>query len=148
MSVSWEESPTINWSTYLPISYAKNQLIEANTMKTMAVQLVLPAAFAYRKDLADVLNGVKSLGFDVSKQPELKTLNELTDLAVKLQAAVANLDVGIHKVESAGDPDLEAEVASKEIVTLMADLRTISDAIEDIVADKHWPFPKYLELLF
>lgn len=132
-------------------TYVKNQLIEANTMKTMATQMVLPAAFAYRKDLASCLTSLKSLGLAVDKSPEFKVLQQLETVTLNLQASISELEAGIHRVEAAsseGDADKEAEMASTDLVQCMNNVRAFGDEIEEITADSLWPFPKYLDLLF
>ncbi len=34
------------------------------------------------------------------------------------------------------------------IVPLMAEIRLSADALENLIADDHWPLPKYREVLF
>jgi glutamine synthetase len=127
--------------------YAKDLLIEANTLKNMVFQGVLPSAFAYRKDLADSLAAMKSVGVDVSQSAEKPILDELTvqtsELRVSAQKLVQVID-RIHGLEG----DEQAEAAGKELPPLLDEVRVKSDAVEAKTGDKFWSYPKYTELLF
>ncbi|KAJ3111585.1 hypothetical protein HDU96_005549 [Phlyctochytrium bullatum] len=127
--------------------YAKDLLIEANTLRSMIVGGVLPAAFTYRKELADALNSLKSSGLPVDNAPEKTTLLKLTTLVSDLQAALPTLDAAIEKVDSLHGEE-QGEAAGSELTKALEDVREKSDKLEKEVADKYWPYPKYTELLF
>ncbi|KAJ3227908.1 hypothetical protein HK099_008318 [Clydaea vesicula] len=129
-------------------TYTKNQLIEANTLSAMVSQSILPAAFTYRKELCDSLRGLKEFVLDYKSTPEFTALEALHGLTNTLQSSNSALLKVIHTVENLGDTDKEAEVCGSELVAALNTVRNAADALEGVVADKHWPFPKYAELLF
>ncbi|KAJ3241592.1 hypothetical protein HDU81_000131 [Chytriomyces hyalinus] len=124
--------------------YAKDLLIEANTLRSLIVNGVLPAAFTYRKELADSINSQKNAGVDAV--PEKKLLSTLTKGSIALQESSASLEALISKIESL-DEESQGETAGKELTVAMEDVRDKSDALEKQIADKYWPYPKYTELL-
>ncbi|KAJ3209846.1 hypothetical protein HDU82_009294 [Entophlyctis luteolus] len=125
--------------------YSKDLLIEGNTLRTLVTNGVLPATFTYRKELADSINSQKAAGVDAV--PEKKILTQLTALSVALADANEKLDVVVAKIEALHE-DAQAEACSKELTAAMELVREKADALEKLVADKYWPFPKYSELLF
>ncbi|KAL2916198.1 hypothetical protein HK105_204289 [Polyrhizophydium stewartii] len=127
--------------------YVKDLIIEANTLKGMIFNGVVPAVFQYRKDLADSLLSQKSLGYDIAGLPEKATLDKLTKLAVELQAHGDEL-VELIDTINAADEETQAELSSTKLLAVMESVRHTADALEQITADKYWPFPKYNELLF
>ncbi|KAJ1544778.1 hypothetical protein HK096_007142 [Nowakowskiella sp. JEL0078] len=127
--------------------YAKDLLIEANTLINIVQQSVIPAAFEYRKQLADSLASLKTLGEDINDQPETKVLRELNGLVQVLQTGLGNLEAIAVKVDKL-EGDEQGDLAGSELTEYLDTVRTAADAIEAKVADKYWPFPKYTELLF
>ncbi|KAJ3056605.1 hypothetical protein HK097_005768 [Rhizophlyctis rosea] len=127
--------------------YAKDLLIEANTLKNMVSQGVLPAAFTYRKDLADFLATQKALGLDFENSPEIGVYTKLTAVAKELQASSDKLNSLISQLEKL-EGDEAAELAGTELTVAMEDTRSKVDTLESYISDKAWPYPKYTELLF
>ena len=127
--------------------YAKDLVIEANTLKNMVFQGILPATYAYRKDLASSLSSMKSLGVDISKTPEKISLDELTGHVAHLQAAAEKLVTLVDKINSL-DEDEQAIVAGIELTVAMDEVRIKADAVEAKTGDTFWSYPRYTELLF
>ncbi|KAJ3324352.1 hypothetical protein HDU76_013440 [Blyttiomyces sp. JEL0837] len=127
--------------------YVKDLQIEGNTLRSMIVNGVLPAVFSYRKDLADSLVAMKTIGIDIASVPENQTLKTLTQLATELAAANKKLEAVLEKVDSLHGVE-QGDYAGKELTHAMDDVRKKSDELEKEVADKYWPYPKYTELLF
>jgi glutamine synthetase len=124
--------------------YAKDITIEAQTLITMVIQQVLPAAYNYRHDLAEAASFMKTVGVEAS--PEVDLLNELTPIVSSLQkdvTALKYLMVDLIKVE---DIVVLAERCCAEVVPKMEQIREYADKLERNVADKLWPLPKYTEL--
>ncbi|KNE63212.1 hypothetical protein AMAG_08360 [Allomyces macrogynus ATCC 38327] len=126
--------------------YAKDVLIEAGTLVFLVNQHVLPATFEYRKNLADTIVALKGAGADAA--PEVAAINALTPIVSAVQAEIAALSKAIDEVHAAEDPVEEAKRANALLRPLMATVRDHADQLEDLVADKFWPYPKYTELLF
>ncbi|KXN69010.1 glutamine synthetase/guanido kinase [Conidiobolus coronatus NRRL 28638] len=111
--------------------YAKDVLVEADTLVTLVNQHVVPAVVEHRKTIAEGLAALKSVG-------AFKTLLSDTE----------KLSKAIEHVHHAGEPEQEAAIAAKEIIPLLTSIRTAADELENVVADKHWPLPKFHEILF
>ncbi|KAJ3391886.1 hypothetical protein HDU80_010951, partial [Chytriomyces hyalinus] len=125
--------------------YAKDLVIEANTLSALINNGVLPAAFSYRKDLADSINSQATAGVEAT--PEKKLLVALTNGCMALTEASEKLDAFIEKVEGLHEEE-QGEAAGTLLTAAMEEVRSHADALEKKVADKYWPFPKYTELLF
>ncbi|KAI8059397.1 uncharacterized protein B0P05DRAFT_558464 [Gilbertella persicaria] len=124
--------------------YAKDITIEAQTMITMVIQQVLPAAFEYRRNLAEAASFMKNVGVEAS--PEVELLNELTPIVSTLQkdiTALKQLMVELIKVEDIVDL---AKACCEQVLPKMEAIRELADKLERNVADKLWPLPKYTEL--
>ncbi|KAI8642695.1 glutamine synthetase type III N terminal-domain-containing protein [Parasitella parasitica] len=124
--------------------YAKDVTIEAQTMITMIIQQVLPAAYEYRRNLAESASFMKTVG--VESSPEVDLLNELTPIVGSLQkdiTALKHLMVDLLNVE---DIVVLADRCCNEVLPKMQVIRELADKLERNVADKLWPLPKYTEL--
>ncbi|KAF9973489.1 hypothetical protein BGZ65_009229, partial [Modicella reniformis] len=128
--------------------YAKDLLVEANTMHTMLVQQILPGAFEYRGSLAQTIQALNGIE-DEAQSPELVALLALTPAVKDLQAAIASLNEAIAKLHAIhDDPVAEAKAASDYILPAMQAARTAADRLEILTADKYYPIPRYSELLW
>ncbi|KAJ3075111.1 hypothetical protein HDU98_009180 [Podochytrium sp. JEL0797] len=125
--------------------YAKDLIIEGNTLQAIVSNGVLPAAFAYRKDLATGISAQKSVGVDAV--PEMNLLKSLTATCINLTAAYDKLVLTLAKVDSLHG-DEQGVVAGNELTVVLEEVRTYADLLEAKIGDKYWPFPKYTELLF
>jgi glutamine synthetase len=107
--------------------------IEAETARSIAKTMILPAALRYL-----------AIGDDSG----ISTVNEeLTPLVDELVAALRELD------EANSYPDdvegLELAIYARDNqLAAMAKVREAADALERVVADDLWPLPKYAEILF
>jgi glutamine synthetase len=124
--------------------YAKDLLIEANTLKTIISTQILPVAYETRKSTAESVNALKNAG--VSADPEKKYLEKLGASLVNLEAAYEKLAQAIVDVDKAhDDEDLKA---AQLIIPALNQIREIVDGLEGLIPDNRWPFPKYNDLLF
>ncbi|KAF9900383.1 hypothetical protein EC991_007439 [Linnemannia zychae] len=127
--------------------YSKDLLLEANTLRTLLAQTILPAAFEYRAALA--ASCAQQQQIKLSAGPELKTLNQTTPLVESLQEWIQKLDDAINQVHLAGhDPSHEARASAKYLLPAMEGAREVADELEEIIADKFFPLPKMSELLW
>lgn len=124
--------------------YAKEVLIEAQTMITMVIQQVLPAAYQYRRDLAESASFMKNVG--VESSPEVDLLNELTPVVASLQKDTTALKYLLVELNKEEDIVKVADVCCTQVLPKMEAIREFADKLERNVADKLWPFPKYTEL--
>jgi glutamine synthetase len=115
--------------------YVTKLNIESETASTIARTMLLPAAVRYLSLLR--ASGVSSLASETGEM-----VNEFIEKINALEEA--NLD------ESHPEGELleEAEYMRGTVLPAMAEVRTIADKLEKVVADDLWPLPKYMEILF
>ncbi|KAJ3152001.1 hypothetical protein HDU89_001648 [Geranomyces variabilis] len=128
--------------------YAKDLVIEGNTLRNMVMQGVLPAAFTFKKELSDLVVSQKNLGLDISTLPEMKTLKTVTTLTTSLLTAAEKLSDIIDRVNGLDGNEEQGDLAGNELTVSLEEVRKASDALEIYISDKQWPYPKYTELLF
>ncbi|ORZ13115.1 hypothetical protein BCR42DRAFT_419212 [Absidia repens] len=124
--------------------YCKDVMIEAQTLLTMVTQQVMPAAFQYRRDLAEAASYMSKVG--VASGPEVNLLNQLTPVVADLQAEIKTLRAMLDKMIHIEDLEVLAKESSEYVLTSMNKVRNLADELECHVADKLWPLPKYTEL--
>ncbi|PVV01887.1 hypothetical protein BB560_003683 [Smittium megazygosporum] len=130
--------------------YIKDLVIEGNTLTSIITQRILPAAFKYRKFLADSISTLKGIGADSSA--ETATLQKTDSLVSNLYKANQALDESVKYIE-VQSPHAALEIeklaydANKHIFDKIEKVRYYTDALELCMADSEWPMPKYTELL-
>jgi len=126
-------------------SYVKTIKIEGRTALLMAKGMILPAAIRYQGEVATSVNATKAAGVDNSAQ--LEFLKTFTATITDFQKAIAHLEkaVGDHPE---GDDLAHATHARDHVLANIVKLRIVSDKLETMVADDHWPLPTYREMLF
>jgi len=128
--------------------YAKDLLVEANTMRTMLAQQILPAAFEYRGSLAKSVALLNSIPGEADS-PELVALKSLTPIVREVQQAIVGIDEAIAKIHAIHDDAVaEAEAAQKYILPVMTAARDAADRLEVQTANAYYPIPTYSELLW
>lgn len=126
-------------------NYVKTVKIEGKTAVLMAKGMILPAAIRYQGEVANSVNATKAAGVDNSAQ--LEVLKNLTSTITDFQKALGHLEKALGEHPS-GDEHAHATHARDHILGNIVKLRAISDKLETMVADDHWPLPTYREMLF
>ncbi|ORX90231.1 glutamine synthetase/guanido kinase [Basidiobolus meristosporus CBS 931.73] len=124
--------------------YAKDLIVEANTLKTLVQQQILPSTYEYRKELALGAKCMSDIGVDASAETSL--LTDLSETLSGFHELIAELTEAVKDVES--DEHEQAKKACKNLLPLMEKITTRTNKLEEAVADKHWALPKSTELLF
>ncbi len=123
--------------------YCKDVNTESLAALSIAKTQILPAAYRYQGELAQIAANLKAIG----KNPHLGTLEALTELVADMEDKIKGLEKAIdHQAE--GDSIHHAKHFSGEVLPAMKVLREVVDKLEVIVADDIWPLPTYLEMLF
>ena len=130
-------------NTYLE-NYVKQMLIETETMHLMGRQMIMPAALAQQKRIADTVVATEAAGVDCA---DLKS--ELGDFVKLVYAFNANL-AALSEADNFETEDLleHATYLKHKVVPIMDRLRQVGDELELRVAADLWPMPSYRELLF
>ena len=127
--------------------YAKDILIELNTLQQVIDTQVLPASYAYLTQLASSAGQGAAAG--INMQPVVEAANATSRLTAMAQKRRAELSKVIARAESL-EEDLEAQAMFLTTTgcEAMALMRESADALELIVGDEFWPLPRYREMLF
>ncbi len=125
-------------------TYNKTVNVEGQLMVLMANRYILPAAFAYQKNVAQSVSAVKEAG---GKSVEgKKTLNVLTNLVDTFKQRTDKLAKALeHEGPSA---EKHAKHFRDVVVPAMAALREAGDSLEVMVPHESWPLATYREMLF
>ncbi len=129
-------------------SYCKVLHIEALTMLEMARKEITPAVVTYTNEVAKSVKLKKDIGILAEGDATFTLCKKLTALTDDLYARTNVLEstvVGLDHTNSS----LEASAYCRDkLLPAMNALRAVADELETIVAEKHWPYPTYNELLF
>jgi len=127
--------------------YVKDMLIETHTLREVVDTLILPACYAYLSALAQGAAQAKAAG--ITAVPQVAAANQVGALVEELRGRVTALAELAEAAEGLHD-DLRAQGMrlTTEGKERMAAVRETADRLELMVADEHWPLPKYREMLF
>lgn len=132
------------YETYIE-QYATKLRIEADTMVSIASNMILPAAVRYQGQLATAV--AQTSAADVGCEELRASLEELSDLVCQLRANCSELQRLTHEQRAMEGHDA-AKFLRDNVIPAMTELRSVADTLENIVADDLWPLPKYREMLF
>ena len=131
--------------TYIAIEkYIKQLGIEAETMVSMARNQILPAALQHQQRTAEAIAATKAAGVDCADTTA--ALRSFVELVTKLRNATSSVERA--STHHDADPMRHAAQISRELKPAMAELRTVVDVLETVVAADLWPLPTYRDLLF
>ena len=117
--------------------------VEAKLAVDMATTSIYPAAMSYLSELSDAIDSAASIG--VAMDASLaKTLAEHTNA---MTTAVTALSLALEENHFLS-AETQMKYCANDLRSLMDDVRACADALEGIVPDASWPFPKYSEMLF
>jgi glutamine synthetase len=125
--------------------YIKTVNVEGQLMVLMANRYILPAAFAYQKQVGDSVAAVKAAG---SKSAEgVKVLKALVKLTDDLKRCADKLAHALEH-EGAGSAEKHAKHFRDVVIPAMTALRDAGDALELMIPHESWPMATYREMLF
>ncbi len=124
--------------------YNRTVAIEARTLAGMLKREVLPAALRFQGELGSSISATEQTGIQC---PDSRAqLAHLVELVTRLRAAIARVEAAerLHVGEAAR----HARHIRDELLPAMAEARSISDELEQLIPDDLWPLPRYSEMLF
>ena len=129
--------------------YAATVTIEGRTALEMGRTIILPAVFAYQRDLAATVAALAAAvkpGFAKHQKTLLEKVSEHAGIFME------TLDSLERVLEAAAghrhDPSAMARECRDAIVPAMAACREEADMLESLLDDALWPLPKYREMLW
>ncbi|MBQ2824163.1 MAG: glutamine synthetase III [Oscillospiraceae bacterium] len=127
-------------------NYSKIINIEALTMVDMCRKQIIPAAFAFSKQLADAMVSKHTVG--VNYDAEKKIADKVSALTNGILAEVENLDEKLLGSKDVTGTEATARYYRDSVFSAMQSLRAVVDELETITPSSIWPFPTYTDLLF
>ncbi|MFT5733356.1 MAG: glutamine synthetase [Planctomycetota bacterium] len=131
--------------------YVSKIRVEARAMVDMAATIILPAAIAAQRQLAETTQAVRDIDPHMPVDPQVQALRLTCELTSRLQGHVSELRAAMEAVEAMEDCDEPIEHAKAmldQVIPAMERLREVADLLEKEVDDDLWPLPKYRELMF
>ena len=128
-------------------SYCKALNIEALTMIDMLKRSIVPSVVEYQNLLANTLAVKKNVGGCVSALEET-LLAKISEQSYEMFTKLEALEEAVEKAAYIDAVYEKAAFYRDEIVVKMAELRTVTDALELNVAEKYWAFPSYSDILY
>jgi glutamine synthetase len=130
-------------------TYMTKVQIESRTLGEMTTNLILPAAVAYQRKLADNIAALKSIGLGESDYSEQMELVKALSVAINGAAGgVKAMTIARRAANNIEDIEDSAKAYNDNVKPLMEDIRTFCDRIEYFVEDSAWPLPKYREMFY
>jgi glutamine synthetase len=125
--------------------YIKTVNVEGQLMVLMANRYILPAAFAYQKEVGQSVAAVKAAGGKSVEGKKLldwltKKTDEFKRRADKLEHALAH--------EGDGSAEKHAKHFRDVVIPAMTALRETGDDLELMIPHETWPLATYREMLF
>jgi len=128
-------------------SYAKQIVIEGETMLTMLRKNVLSGVMRYKGDLAKWAGNIVALS-DADVQTEKELLVSLGKLTAQMLVGERELKDAIQSVKSAETALGRAEACKLKVIPAMNRLRNAVDGAELITGKEYWTMPDYNDLLY
>ena len=128
--------------------YNKTINIEALTMLNLAKREISPAVVTYTKEVVDTLVAKKSCGSTIDVSAETTLSERLSALFGSFIKAIDALEETLAEARNCESAQAQANYSCEKIIPAMETLRVAADSLEEIVAEKYWPFPTYEDILF
>ncbi len=135
--------------TVLLETYVKTLNIEALLTSNIARQSILPAAFAYQRQLADTIVRSREALNSTPVGGAESLLEDVGRLASALKGGCDRLDaVRDESDDHHGSVAQHAKFMRDRLIKAMDEVRSTADQLEQLVDDALWPLPKYREMLY
>lgn len=134
--------------TILLEEYSKTINIEALTMLSLAKREISPAVLTYTKEVIDTLSAKKACGATIDVSAETTLAERLSTLFGEFIKSIDNLEKTLAAAEECDSAQTEANYFCEKVIPAMNEVRVTADSLEEIVAEKYWPFPTYEDILF
>ena len=117
-------------------------------MLDMTMKDIIPAISEYTLVLANALtakkNAVKGAAFKAEERL-IESLSKLSDGCLEHAEKIEN---ALYKAKDISDINENARFYLENVLSEMKLLRAAADTAETLTAEKYWPFPTYVKLLF
>ena len=129
-------------------NYSKVINIEALTMLDMTMKDIIPAISEYTLALANALTAKKNAVKGATFKTEEKLIESLSKLSDGCLEHAEKIENALYKAKDISDINENARFYLENVLSEMKLLRAAADTAETLTAEKYWPFPTYVKLLF
>ena len=129
-------------------NYSKVINIEALTMLDMTMKDIIPAISEYTLVLANALIAKKNAVKGATFKAEEKLIESLSKLSDDCLEHAEKIENALYKAKDITDINENARFYLENVLSEMQLLRAAADSAETLTAEKYWPFPTYVKLLF
>ncbi|MBR2714741.1 MAG: glutamine synthetase III [Ruminococcus sp.] len=130
-------------------NYSKVISIEAQTMINMAKKDIFPAVSRFTGDLAKTIINKKAVSTSIPTDEEEKLLMNMSALLSQFSKLTDKLDENLDKALSFKTDPLTLSIYYRDnVLSVMNELRDISDTMETDMATEYWPYPSYGDMLY
>ncbi|MCI5970672.1 MAG: glutamine synthetase III [Oscillospiraceae bacterium] len=129
-------------------NYSKVINIEALTMIDMARKDIIPAVSEYTLALSNALIAKKNAVKNATFKTEEALITQLSVLNDECLKYTEKIEKALEKAKSITDINENARFYLEVVFDNMQKLRAAADQAETLTAEKYWPFPTYVKLLF
>ena len=129
-------------------NYSKVINIEALTMLDMTMKDIIPAISEYTLALANALTAKKNAVKGATFKTEEKLIESLSKLSDGCLEHAEKIENALYKAKDISDINENARFYLENVLSEMKLLRVAADTAETLTAEKYWPFPTYVKLLF
>ncbi|AKA34201.1 glutamine synthetase III [Flagellimonas lutaonensis] len=132
-------------------AYVFHIQIEGRVLGEMVNNYVVPAVVKYQNQLLQNVQGFKEVygaGHKKLVGPQLDILQKMTRHLDEVKKQTDAMIEARKKANALTDITKKAEAYCNEVRPFFESIRYHVDRLERLVADEHWPFTKYRELLF
>ncbi len=128
-------------------NYGKTIRIEANTLSEMVRRDIIPAVSSTTSKLLKTAGRKKEILGD-KNSPEKDLAIELSNCSKELLRLVIKLETEVVNALKDGDNYDKAVYFHDNVLTVMEEIRKVTDVAETRVPRELWPYPSYGDLLF
>ena len=127
--------------------YIKDIEIEVEALVDLVRTAILPAALQHQTLVAKAVEAVQRVKGGHTPPGQMEMLDACIAEIQKLRERTDGLEAQVHELGGM-DEHARASRYAYEVVPAMRGVREVCDRLEEMVADPHWPIPKYHEMLF
>ncbi len=126
--------------------YGKIIHIESLTLIEMINRDVLPAIFKYSEKLCNLITNKTVAGLEAAAEKAIS--KKLSDISESLYSLTQKLEESTKKAAETDKLIDSAGIYKNEVLSLMEEIRKLSDSAETLISREYWPYPSYGDLLF
>ena len=132
-------------------TYSTAVSIEGRTALEMGKTIILPAVFAYQRELATTVTGLTQTVGSAAAKGQKELLQKISKHATAFMVTLDKLEKGLEAASQHhehGDAPKQAVKCRDGILPAMVACRNEADILESLLDDSLWPLPKYREMLW